>query len=50
MEVDDLGIDVAVGVLLCLPLLLPAGDQQQQHPLSADSEDQGAYEQSAGEV
>ena len=50
MEVDDLGIDVAVGILLRLLVLLSAGDEQQQHSLPADSENQGLDEESEGEV
>ena len=47
---DDLGIDVALGVLLCLLVLLSPGDEQRQHSLSADGENQVVDEQSEGEV
>ena len=50
VEMDDLGIDVALGVLLCLLVLLSPGDEQQQHSLSADGENQVIDEQSEGEV
>ena len=47
---DDLGVDVAVGLLLCLLVFLSARDEQQQHSLSADGENQDVDEQSEGEV